>query len=173
MKYIIKEKTSFLFFLILSSFLGIKLLGSELYFLIKLTGGLISIGLMFLVFHLIAINDKNLRATAKKLFIFIFFALSFFLNTYLVNSQNINSFFEIKTTGGVLLFIIYIAFFIIFKLNLTINSIISLISFSLIPVFAIGDMTYSAETFAVFGFLTSIISCIFLILKLRQDYETI
>lgn len=172
-RYFVKEKTLSLLFLILACLLGIRILGSELYFLVKLLGGLISIILTLFIFYLISIKTKDLKTLMEKSFIFIFFALSFFLLIYWFNSQNINSFLEIKVTGGVLLFVIYIVFFVLFKLSLTINSLIGLISLCLIPAFALGNMTYSAETFAVFGFLTMVVSSIFFILKLRRDYETV
>lgn len=85
--------------------------------------------------------------------------------------QSIPMYLEEKVTGGVVLFLIYIAFFVIFKVGVTVNSLFNLVSLCLIPVFILGNNVYSAETFAVFAFLTQILTALILILDLRKNYE--
>ncbi len=170
--HFIKKNTSSLFFLIFAFILGFKTLGSEFYFLVKLLGVLISIILTLFIFHVVIHRTKDLKIPIKQLQISLFFTLSLFMILNLPNSQLIASYLELKVTGGILLFIIYLFIFVIFKIDLSINSIVSLISLCQIPVFALGKFTYSEETFAVFGYLTLIVSAILLILKLRNTYET-
>lgn len=173
MSYIksLKKQVLPIFFLILSYLLAIKLLGSELYFVAKLVIGSIVICLILIVTLIVLAAEKDLKKFAKKLFLFVFLSLSLFMLIYGSDPNIISLYLEKPTTAGVVLFLVYMAFFSIFELNLSINSFVSFISLLLIPAFALGNITYSAETFAVFGFLTLIVSAILFIKQLRQHYE--
>ncbi|OGK20810.1 hypothetical protein A2866_03990 [Candidatus Roizmanbacteria bacterium RIFCSPHIGHO2_01_FULL_39_8] len=172
MTYSAKEKTLSLFFLLLAFLVGSKLLGSEFSFLVRLVIGFISICLIILILYFVAVVISKQKKFAGKMLIFIFFSLSLSLLHYSFASQLVNSILEEMVTKGLLLFIMYVAFFVVFNLNVTINSLVSLVSLCLIPAFALSDMIYSAETFAVFGFLTLILSAMLMTLQLRQNYET-
>lgn len=165
-----KEKILSVFFLVLACILASKVLNSEFYFVVKLLIGFVTIGLSLFVFYLLRPDSKNLATFKKKLLIFTFFSISFFIVRYIFEPKFFNSFFEETISEGLILFILYIAFFLIFELDFKINSLVSLISLSLIPAFALGNINYSAETFGVFGYLTLVLSGILMILKLRTNY---
>lgn len=167
------KKVLIIFFLILTFILGIKTLGSEIFFLVKFIVGLGTIGLLLLTASFIISNTRKPKTLIKKLLLFTFIALAFIMLRYALKQEFVDIFLEEKISSGMMLFIFYLIFIIVFKLDLAINPFVSLISLCLVAVFALDKAAYSTETFAVFGFLTLIITALHFILKLRQDYETV
>lgn len=170
MEQTLREKFIILFLFLLGLFLLTKRINSELYFLSKLLLGSISLSLSLAASYIIVRKTPDFRLLVKKLLISIFFSLSFFLFLYVLSPNFLRLFLEQTTNGGVVLFIIYMAFFKLFKLDLNLNSIFALISLCLIPIYALGNLTYGAETFAVLSFLLLLVSGFLLIMDAKESY---
>lgn len=165
-----KKTIAYNFFLILAYILGSKVLKSELRFLIILLTGLSLI--ILIVFH--CQKDMKNRLFLKKQFIiFLFLSISFLSARYILAPKTPSPSSEETISGGVLLFYIYLAPLFLLKLNTKTNSILALICLFLTPFLLLAKFSYTAETFAVFGFLLLIVSALKLAIEVRQNYVNI
>lgn len=153
-------KITSLFFMLISFLLGVKALRSEIPFLIKLAIGLAVLGLTTLAVFLYLKNIKDLILFKKRLLTAFFLALAFFCLRYIIGPKTITPDLEESLSAGPSLFYIYLPFLLLLDLDLTINNLLALLSFLLIPILVLAKFNYTSETFAVFGFLVLIVSCL-------------
>jgi len=169
MKFSIKIKALLVFFLTIAYVLGTKTLASELYFLISLLLSIVSLIIIFLIAKRLTLNIANIEQFKKKVLLFMFFLTTGLILVNLFQVPIITSILELSSTGGILLFLLYLVFYQLFKPDLTINSLFGLLTMCILPIFTLANLTYGAETFGVLGFLLFCKSSYLFILETRND----
>lgn len=154
-----------IFFLILAIILGGNNLVSESYFLIKLVLITFSIGLLTTLGITLKHKSKSLLDFKKKLILFFFLSLSLFIARYT---------FDLKFIDFYFLLLLYLALTLTFGFDFMSCIIVSLIILILLPVYFIGDFSYTAQSVAVFAFFLQSLIAGTLLLKSRfEKYDPI
>ena len=112
---------------------------------------------------------KVIKLQKKPVLPLILFVLSFLYILFLLIQKNKPVFRGESASAGILLLLIYFSIAVFIEINITMNSLIALAFLILIPISVIFGSNYSAETFAVFGFLMLVICIVQLTIEVQKE----